>query len=267
MVLTIESVVQRARGARPRGRRWARSARAVAHGSLMGARGNSGVILSQLLRGLTAVPAARHEDADDPDLAARPGPRRRRWRARRSCARSRGRSSRSPRAGGEGAQVARAGADLCELVRGGPRRRPQEALRTTPDQLAGARSRPASSTPAAPARPVLRRAVPRRRRARIPTAASARPPTRRCRCTSHVQRRACPSEARSPICATRSCTSSTLPTTRSRPSRRSGPGIGDSIVVVGGEGIYNCHIHTDDIGAAIEAALDAGRRATSASPT
>jgi DAK2 domain fusion protein YloV len=36
-------------------------------------------------------------------------------------------------------------------------------------------------------------------------------------------------------------------------------GIGDSIVVVGGGGIWNCHIHTDDIGAAIEAALDAGR--------
>jgi uncharacterized protein len=36
-------------------------------------------------------------------------------------------------------------------------------------------------------------------------------------------------------------------------------GVGDSIVVVGGDGIYNCHIHTDDIGAAIEAALDVGR--------
>jgi DAK2 domain fusion protein YloV len=36
-------------------------------------------------------------------------------------------------------------------------------------------------------------------------------------------------------------------------------GIGDSIVVVGGDGMWNCHIHTDDIGAAIEAALDAGR--------
>ena len=36
-------------------------------------------------------------------------------------------------------------------------------------------------------------------------------------------------------------------------------GIGDSIVVVGGDGIWNCHIHTDDIGAAIEAALDCGR--------
>lgn len=36
-------------------------------------------------------------------------------------------------------------------------------------------------------------------------------------------------------------------------------GIGDSIVVAGGNGLYNCHIHTDDIGAAIEAALDVGR--------
>jgi DAK2 domain fusion protein YloV len=36
-------------------------------------------------------------------------------------------------------------------------------------------------------------------------------------------------------------------------------GIGDSIVVVGGDGIWNCHIHTDDIGAAVEAAIDAGR--------
>jgi len=36
--------------------------------------------------------------------------------------------------------------------------------------------------------------------------------------------------------------------------------IGDSIVVVGGEGLWNCHIHTDDIGAAVEAGLDAGGR-------
>jgi DAK2 domain fusion protein YloV len=36
-------------------------------------------------------------------------------------------------------------------------------------------------------------------------------------------------------------------------------GIGDSIVVVGGDGLWNCHIHTNDVGAAIEAALDSGR--------
>ncbi len=37
--------------------------------------------------------------------------------------------------------------------------------------------------------------------------------------------------------------------------------IGDSIVVVGGNGLYNCHIHTNDIGAAIEAGIVAGRPA------
>lgn len=36
--------------------------------------------------------------------------------------------------------------------------------------------------------------------------------------------------------------------------------IGDSIVVVGGDGLYNCHIHTNDIGAAIEAPLELGGR-------
>jgi DAK2 domain fusion protein YloV len=35
--------------------------------------------------------------------------------------------------------------------------------------------------------------------------------------------------------------------------------IGDSIVVVGGEGLWNCHVHTNDIGAAIEAGIEAGR--------
>ncbi|MDH3755621.1 MAG: DAK2 domain-containing protein [Acidimicrobiia bacterium] len=36
-------------------------------------------------------------------------------------------------------------------------------------------------------------------------------------------------------------------------------GIGDSIVVVGGDGLWNCHIHCDDIGAAIEAGIEIGR--------
>ncbi|MCS5683646.1 MAG: DAK2 domain-containing protein, partial [Acidimicrobiales bacterium] len=35
--------------------------------------------------------------------------------------------------------------------------------------------------------------------------------------------------------------------------------LGDSIVVVGGDGVWNCHVHTDDIGAAIEAGIAVGR--------
>ena len=36
-------------------------------------------------------------------------------------------------------------------------------------------------------------------------------------------------------------------------------GLGDSLVVVGGEGLWNVHVHVDDVGAAIEAGIVAGR--------
>ncbi len=61
-------------------------------------------------------------------------------------------------------------------------------------------------------------------------------------------------EAASPTCATRSCTSSRPPDETIPGFKDVWAGIGDSIVVVGGDGLWNCHIHTDDIGAAIEAA-------------
>jgi uncharacterized protein len=35
--------------------------------------------------------------------------------------------------------------------------------------------------------------------------------------------------------------------------------LGDSLVVVGGEGLWNVHIHVDDVGAAVEAGIDTGR--------
>ncbi|MFC4050891.1 DAK2 domain-containing protein [Actinomadura syzygii] len=35
--------------------------------------------------------------------------------------------------------------------------------------------------------------------------------------------------------------------------------LGDSLVVVGGDGLWNVHVHVDDAGAAVEAGLDAGR--------
>src|SRR5438477_11072625 len=52
MALTLESVVAELE---PAGPEMAAVCKAIAHGSLMGARGNSGVILSQILRGLTGV--------------------------------------------------------------------------------------------------------------------------------------------------------------------------------------------------------------------
>jgi DAK2 domain fusion protein YloV len=35
--------------------------------------------------------------------------------------------------------------------------------------------------------------------------------------------------------------------------------LGDSLVVVGGDGLYNVHIHVNDVGAAVEAGVEAGR--------
>jgi len=35
--------------------------------------------------------------------------------------------------------------------------------------------------------------------------------------------------------------------------------LGDSLVVVGGDGLWNVHVHTDDVGAAVEVGIDVGR--------
>ena len=51
MALTLEAVVTELEGV-PAGSGLPQVCRAIGHGSLMGARGNSGVILSQLLRGM-----------------------------------------------------------------------------------------------------------------------------------------------------------------------------------------------------------------------
>ena len=42
-------------------------------------------------------------------------------------------------------------------------------------------------------------------------------------------------------------------------ARAGSRGLGDSLVVVGGEGLWNVHVHVDDVGAAIEAGIEAGR--------
>jgi len=66
MLHTVRSALAHARTAEPT---LAAVAAAAAHGALMGARGNSGVILSQILRGMKEAFAA-HEYVDGPSLAA-----------------------------------------------------------------------------------------------------------------------------------------------------------------------------------------------------
>ena len=51
-----------------------------------------------------------------------------------------------------------------------------------------------------------------------------------------------------------------LPDEKIEPFKQSWGEVGDSIVVVGGDGLWNCHVHTNDIGAAIESALTSGGR-------
>ena len=51
-----------------------------------------------------------------------------------------------------------------------------------------------------------------------------------------------------------------LPDDRIREFKEHWGAIGDSIVVVGGDGLWNCHVHTNEIGASIEVALDLGGR-------
>jgi DAK2 domain fusion protein YloV len=41
--------------------------------------------------------------------------------------------------------------------------------------------------------------------------------------------------------------------------RKALAGLGDSLVVVGGDGLWNVHVHVDDVGAAVEAGIEAGR--------
>jgi len=43
------------------------------------------------------------------------------------------------------------------------------------------------------------------------------------------------------------------------PLRRSLAPLGDSLVVVGGDRLWNVHVHVDDVGAAVEAGIEAGR--------
>ena len=69
MALTLESVVGELDGA-AEAAPMAEVCEAIAHGSLMGARGNSGVILSQILRGLADTFSPLDDDRPATDVAA-----------------------------------------------------------------------------------------------------------------------------------------------------------------------------------------------------
>ncbi len=222
-------------------------AAAISHGSLMGARGNSGVILSQILRGLAEAVHDR-PDVDAVTLVAALG------RAAAGAYRAVQRPVEGTilsvvRAAAEAVAGAGEQAGLLDVAQRA-RDAAAEALARTPEQLdalaaAGVvdsggsgllllldsllhvldgRPLPEPDAPAGPPNPA----------ARTEPAGDAS-----CRYEVMYLLEA-PDEA--------------IPA-----FREVWAGLGDSIVVVGGDGHWNCHIHTDEIGGAIEAALDAGR--------
>jgi uncharacterized protein len=220
---------------------------AISHGSLLGARGNSGVILSQLLRGMTSV-IQRSEGAPAAVLAE----------ALDAGARAAYAAVLEPvegtiltvaRAVAEAAhQASREGATLLGLLEQA-RHAGHDALASTPRLL-----------------PVLERAgvvdaggagylllvdallhvVDGR-----PLPAPEEPPE------PDTARRRGPALA-GPRFEVMYLLD--LPDDRIGAFRSAWSGLGDSVVVVGGGGTWTCHIHTDRIGEAVEAALAVGGR-------
>jgi DAK2 domain fusion protein YloV len=249
LVLTMESVVQELE--RTEGRGMAAVTAAVSRGALMGARGNSGVILSQLLKGLGEVLAESEQGT-----AAT---------VRRGLARAAELAYRAVAAPVEGtvltvareaaeAVAAGTGGDLPAVVRDA-HDAASRALARTPDLLpqlaaagvvdAGGRGlcvvlealvRVVCGEAAGPARaPQL--LVPRDRSG----LARAR-------------------EAGSDAFAyevqflLREADDAAVAVLQEELSA-----LGDSLVVVGGEGLFNVHVHVNDVGAAVEAGVEAGR--------
>ena len=263
MALTLESVVSaldggdtRAQDDPPAHDDMAATSKAICRGSLMGARGNSGVILSQVLRGFCEV-CAGAEEVGAEDLA----------RALRAASKAADGAVAKPvegtiltvvRGAAEGAEEAASQGRALAEVLGTARSAAAEALERTPELLpvlaragvvdAGglgyllfidallhvATGCPLPEPEAVPAGPV--------------SAAPAPAPAGRAEEPDEV------GEHGFEVMFLLEAPDDAIPSFQEAWSA-----IGDSIVVAGGDGLWNCHIHTADIGGAIEAAVERGR--------
>jgi len=276
MALTLESVVaELARQGEPQDggdaeeaveapSEMAAACRAVSHGSLMGARGNSGVILCQILRGLAKVFEGRPEGADRDTVVE----------ALEAAAEAAYGAMLRPvegtiltvaRAAAEGAR-ARAGTDLVGVLEGA-KEAAAEALARTPELLAVLKQ--AGVVDAGGAGLVLLFDA-------FLLVAAGRPlpppPAGEAATVPFGQAASTGGQAASGGGGSGAGEGSgaggpryevmyllDAPDSAMAAFKQAWSAIGDSIAVVGGDGTWNCHIHTDDIGAAVEAALDAGR--------
>ncbi len=244
MALTVESVVQ---ALEPIGDDPSMDevCNAIARGSLMGARGNSGVILSQILRGM--VEKMRSAASVTPSILAE-ALSHADQRAREAVVRPvEGTILSVARAAAQGASSA--SNSLSHLVHAA-RDRAREALARTPEQLAVLKDAgvvDSGGTGLVLLFDALCHVVADEPLPEPPVGMAALDLTG-VETTSGVM------SPRYEVMFLLSASDDLV-----GGFRQAWEEIGDSIVIVGDEGLYNCHIHTDDIGAAIEAALDAGR--------
>ncbi len=264
MALTLESVVAATNALGPAKSDMALLCKTLSHASLMGARGNSGVILSQILRGIATV-VAETKSIDGPTLA---------------------RALRAASVGADGAvvrpvegtilTVARDTAAAAETaatdqatlldVVAAARTAAHESLARTPDLLPALRLAGVVDAGGAgygllldafrwvlDATPLSRVAAP------LLSAAPSLSSGASLSTTGQVGGLAAAGpgavdELRYEVMYFLEAPDATIPAFKD-----AWAALGDSIVVVGGDGLWNCHIHTDDIGATIEAAIDIGR--------
>jgi uncharacterized protein len=260
MTLTLDAVVSELEGMNGTGA-MPDVCRAMAHGSLMGARGNSGVILSQLLRGI-AERLGGDEEVGPEDLAAAlvsaSG------LARAAVVRPvEGTILTVARAAGEGATAGwRAGETLAGVV-DQAHRAAAEALAATPtmlEPLARAGVVDAGGWGYVLLLDAMLTVIDGRPLPDPPEPDAAAEDGRR---VTPVDTTGEPA-VRGPGMAPEDLRYEVMylldaPDDAIGPFKEVWAGMGDSIVVVGGEGVWNCHIHTNDIGAAVEAAIDIGR--------
>lgn len=232
----------------------AATCKAISHGSLMGARGNSGVILSQILRGMAST-FAEHDVIDGETLVV----------AMETSAVAAYEAVMKPVEGTiltvvrESANAARrthdAGTDTVVTIIEASREAGHVALERTPQQLAVLAE--AGVVDAGGAGYLLLldamlnvldgRAMPEPPSVStaLPTVAGFERPDDHARDVSDLRY-----EVMYFLDA---------PDDSIKDFKDAWALIGDSIVVSGGDGLWNCHVHTNDIGAAIEAAIDVGK--------
>ncbi|WP_282089793.1 DAK2 domain-containing protein [Streptomyces tendae] len=248
----------RARGHTADGPSLADAVGAMAHGALIGARGNSGTILAQLLRGMTEVLAAR----SDSDHTGGPGLR----LALRHAAASARQAVAHP-VEGTVLTVASAAADAadgaggdCAEVARAAYEGARAALAATPGQLAvleragvvdagghGLVTVLAALVETFTGRAPAPVAAPH---ARVDRAVEGECATEG-RCAAEEGDESGPAFEVIYLLEAEDAAVARL--------RQRLDTLGDSLVVVGGDGLWNVHVHVDDAGAAVEAGVEAGR--------